>query len=225
MAILDRVLKMQEMANKLNIIIVGAGGFGREVCQWVHWTYGYDKYKIKGFLDCDSNKLKGYDIVPPIIGNDDYDIQDKDRFIIAIGNVAIKKKVVEKLKKRGAQFIRLVHPTAIVSYNSHLGDGVVICPYSVVTDSVEIGDFAMLNIYSSCGHDSKVGKYSIMSPYATLNGGAELKDEVFMGTRATVVGSKTIEKESIIGAHSLALHDVPEKTKVLGVSTEDAKNG
>ena len=34
-----------------NIIIVGAGGFGREVYLWTKDSFPDDKYKIKGFLD------------------------------------------------------------------------------------------------------------------------------------------------------------------------------
>ena len=202
-----------------NIIIVGAGGFGREVYQWCQDSFDKSEYKIKGFLSKDKNELDNFKIDAPIIGHeDDYEIQSDDRFLIAIGNVDIKKKVVESLKKKGAKFLSLTHPTAIVSPNSKVGEGVIICPYSILTDSVEIGDFVMLNVYVYCGHDSKVGKYSILSPYATLNGYATLGDEVFVATHSTITSSKNVGKKSIIGANSLVLHDVPEGSKVIGVS-------
>ncbi len=202
-----------------NIIIVGAGGFGREVYQWSLAAFDKNEYKIKGFLARDASELDGFAINAPIIGHeDDYEIQENDRFIIAIGNIAIKKRVVENLKKKGAQFLTLIHPTALIFSNSKVGEGVVICPYVILTDSVEIDDFVMLNVYVYCGHDSKVGKYSILSPYSTLNGGAILDDEVFIATHSTITGSRNVGKGSIIGANSLVLHDVPEGSKVIGVS-------
>lgn len=200
-----------------NIIIVGAGGFGREVYQWCLFDQG--GHTVKGFLAQNQNELNGFDIDAEILGHEkDYIIQENDRFIMAIGNVNIKEKVAKELKSKGAEFLTLIHPTAIISENSTIGEGVVICPHVIVTDSVSIDDFAMLNIYSSCGHDAKVGAYCILSPYATLNGGAVLEDKVFMATHSMVAGSKRVGSGSIIGAESLVLHDVPRNTKVLGIS-------
>jgi len=203
----------------LDIIIVGAGGFGREVYQWSKDAFNQDEYRIKGFLSKDSNELDEFAIDAPILGHeDDYQIQDNDRFIIAIGNVAIKKNVVESLKSKGASFVSLIHPTAIVAPSVKIGEGVVICPYSILTDSVIIGDYVMLNVYVYCGHDSKVGKYSILSPYSTLNGYASLEDEVFLATHSVVTGYKNVGSKSVIGANSLVLHDVEGESKVLGLS-------
>lgn len=203
----------------LDIIIVGAGGFGREVYQWSKDAFGEDEYNIKGFLSKDSSELDGFLIDAPILGHeDDYQIQESDRFVIAIGNVVIKKKVVEELRKKGAKFISLIHPTALVSSSVKIGEGVVVCPYSILTDSVVIEDYAMLNVYVYCGHDSKVGKYSILSPYSTLNGFANLEDEVFLATHSVVTGYKNVGKGSVVGANSLVLHDVDAQSKVLGRS-------
>jgi sugar O-acyltransferase (sialic acid O-acetyltransferase NeuD family) len=202
-----------------NIIIIGAGGFGREVYQWSLAAFDKGQYKIKGFLSKNKEDLEGFDIPAGIIGDEDsYKIQENDRFILGIGSIAIRKKVVSALQNKGAEFIRLVHPTAIVSRNSVIGEGVVICPYSIVTDSVVIGDFSMLNIYSSCGHDAKLGMHCVLSPYATLNGGAVLGDGVFMATHTVVTGSKTVGDGCVIGANSIVLHNIPDNSKVIGVS-------
>lgn len=202
-----------------NIIIVGAGGCGREVYQWSLVAFNKVSYQIKGFLANDEYELDKYLIDAPILGHEDeYDIQKNDRFIIAIGNVSIKKEVVGKLKDRGAIFLTLLHPTAIISANTKIGEGVVICPYVILADSVEIGDFSMINIYASCSHEAKLGKHCILSPYATLNGGAVLDDDVFVATHATITGSKYVGKGAVIGANSLVLHDIPEYGKVIGVS-------
>lgn len=198
------------------IIIVGAGGFAREVYQWVSVLSPYEE--VKGFLSPNPKDLEGFDM-PPILGDEDtYEIQEDDKFILGIGTIPLKKKVVAKLKERGAEFMSFVHPMATVSRNSKIGEGVVVCPYATVTESVTIGDFAMLNIYSSAGHDAKIGDNCILSPYATLNGFAVLENDVFMATHTVVTGSKRVGKGSIIGANSVVLHDVPENSKVIGVS-------
>ena len=159
----------------VNVIIVGAGGFGREVYLWAKSTLSTKKFTIKGFLDDDPGQLVGFERKVGILGGIHkkkhiYSIKKHDRFLLAMGSVAHKKKAISRLKKRGAQFLTLIHPTAIIAETAKIGEGVIICPFVTVTDHVIIEDFAMLNFYASCGHDSKVGKYAILSPYATVNG-------------------------------------------------------
>jgi len=202
-----------------NIIIIGAGGFGREVYQWSLDAFDMNTYTIKGFLSKTQNDLDGFDIPVPILGGEDnYNIEQDDVFIIAIGNVEIKRKVIEKLKAKNAVFLTLIHPTAIISSNSQIGEGVVICPYCIVTDNVKIGNYSKLNVYTYCGHDSEVGDHCVLSPYTTLNGGAKLGDGVFAATRSTITAEKLVGDNCIIGAHSIVLHDVADGTKVIGVS-------
>jgi len=203
---------------RYNIIIVGAGGFGREVYLWAKDSFNFSKYKIKGFLSNNRNDLDNFDIKVRIIGDPDYyEIKENDRFIFAIGDIDTKKRMVTNLKKKGAKFLTLVHPTAIVADTTKIGEGVIICPFCLVSDSVILNDFVMMNTYSSCGHDARVGKYCILSPYATLNGFVILEDEVFLGTHATVISHKKVGYRSKISANSVVMRDVPPNKMVFGV--------
>ena len=201
-----------------NIIIVGAGGFAREVYYWANDTFSKENYRIKGFLSYNQEDLNGFNIDVGIIGNDDnYKIKENDRFIIAIGDIDIKKGAVNKLKKRGARFISLIHPTAKIIPTAKIGEGVVICPFCLVSDNVQLGDFVMMNAYANCGHDAEVGKYSILSPSVALNGFVKLEDEVFVGTHATVISYKKVGFQSKISANSVVMRDVAPNKIVFGV--------
>ena len=201
-----------------DIIIIGAGGFGREVYLWAKDSFPKDQYKITGFLDDNPRILDNYDMDVGIIGDlDGYEIKKQDRFVFAIGNIEIKKRLITKLKNKGAKFLTLIHPTAIVVDTARIGKGVVICPFCLVSDNVLLEDFVMLNIYSSCGHDAKVGSYCILSPHATLNGFVILEDEVFLGTHTTVTPFKRVGYKSKISANSVVMRDVPANKIVFGV--------
>ena len=203
---------------KYNIIIVGAGGFGREVYLWAKDSFDFTKYQIKGFLSKNKSDLDNFDIKVRIIGDPDYyEIKENDRFLFAIGDIDVKKHLVTKLKEKGAKFLTLIHPTAIVANTAKIGQGVIICPFVTVSDNVQLGDFVMMNIYSSCGHDAKVGKYCILSPYATLNGFVVLEDEVFLGTHATVIAHKKVGYQSKVSANSVVMRDVQPNKIVFGV--------
>lgn len=202
----------------LNIIIIGAGGFGREVFNWARASFDPGKYMIKGFLSISASDLDGFDMEVGILGSEDnYLVEVNDRFIFAIGDISKKKLIIDKMKGQGAQFLTMIHPSAIVADTATIGEGVVICPFATVSDRCLVNDFTMMNFYSSCGHDSQIGKYCILSPYATVNGFSILDDEVFMGTHSTVTERKKIGCQTRISANSVAMYDVPPRSFVYGV--------
>ncbi len=205
-----------------DIVIVGAGGFGREVLHWAHALLESDDYRFKGFIDDNLEGIQfpedGLNILGTIhSGQNQYHITGSERFVYAIGNIDNKRSIITSLKQRGARFLTLIHPTAVVAASAKLGEGVVVCPFALIGPQAQIADFAMLNCYASCAHDARIGKYAILSPYATINGFVELADEVFLGTHATVVARLKIGYRTKINANSVAMTHVPPRSVVVGV--------
>lgn len=201
-----------------NIIIVGAGGFGREVYLWAKDSFSKDQYRIKGFLDDNPKILNNYNMDIGIIGDlDGYGIKKQDRFVFAIGDIDVKKHLATKLKEKGAKFLTLIHPTAIVVDTAKIGEGAIICPFCLVSDNVRLDDFVMMNAYSSCGHDARIGKYCILSSYTAIAGFAVLEDEVFLGLHATIIPGKRVGYKSKVSANSVVMRDIPPNKMVFGV--------
>lgn len=204
-----------------NFIIVGAGGFAREVFHWLEDWIAFDdsrrsEYQIKGFLSLDKNELDDFQMPVGILGDENsYDHGPDDLFVMGIGQTAAKRKVANRLIDKNVEFFTLIHPTAIVCSTSKIGKGVVICPFCSVSSHIQIGDFAMLNCHTAIGHDCVIGDFCVLSGFANMNGFAKLEDEVFLGTRATIVASKTVGFQSRVSAHALVVSNVPERTTVL----------
>ena len=98
------------------LIIVGAGGLGREVYTWTeaHPDCGC-LWEIAGFLDDNPAALDRFDYPVGILAAVvDYAPQPNDLFLCAIGSPSIKRRVCGKLLGSGAEFISLVHPTAVI---------------------------------------------------------------------------------------------------------------
>jgi sugar O-acyltransferase (sialic acid O-acetyltransferase NeuD family) len=202
----------------LDIVIVGAGGFGREVYRWAKDSFPGTQYRVKGFLSSRPEDLDGFGFEEKILGDDvSYAVQENDRFVFAIGSIEAKKRSVQRMKARNIKCVNLIHPSAVVASSACLGEGVIVCPFALVSDHVVLGDFVMMNFYSSCGHDTKVGKYGMFSPYATANGFVTMDDEVFLGTHATVTGYRKVGVGAKISANSVAMDDVPAGGFVFGV--------
>jgi hypothetical protein len=130
------------------LLIAGAGGFGREALAWaLACPSNRTEWRVGGFLDANPSALEGFDIDFPLVGApESYEPREDDVFICAIGDPATKLRVALDLKSRGARFVNVIHPTAIIGPNSRMGTGCILCPNCMVTTNVVLGDFVTLNL-------------------------------------------------------------------------------
>lgn len=201
-----------------NLVIIGAGGCGREVLQWAKDINKVEnRWNIKGFLDDDINALDGKECNIMVLSKiDDYVIEQEDEFICCIGNSNIRKMVVEKLKARNAVFTVLIHPNAVIADNCTLGEGVIIYPYALISDNAIIGDGCIINMHSSVAHDSVLGEYCTISAHCDITGMCKLGNRVFMGSASHVIPGSKIGDDVYICAGSTVMTRVRNGMKVLG---------
>jgi len=204
----------------MDVIVVGASGFGRELLQYVH-----DALKdtpgvhTKGFLDDDAARLDSVGKVMGvgIVGDTrTYSIQEDDRFIISLGDPGLRRVLAERLARRGARFVSIVHPTAYVAPTARIGDGCIIGPFVTVGSYVRLENHALLNLYSAAGHDAHIGAFCVFSPFSIANGGSRLGDGVFLGTHAAITPNVRVGAGSKIAAGAVVYRDVPEQALATG---------
>lgn len=200
------------------IFIVGAGGFGREVLQWLRDASPAVLPRVAGFLSADPGRLDRHACDLPIIADPDrFEPGDGDGLLLAIGIPQVRRRVAESLRARGGVFLTLVHPTAVVAATATIGPGSIVCPYAVVSDAVRVGECVLVNYHASLGHDASAGDYAVLSPYAAVGGGARIDADVFLGMHASVGPGRRIGPRSKVAANSCALSDVPADAIAFGV--------
>jgi sugar O-acyltransferase (sialic acid O-acetyltransferase NeuD family) len=200
------------------ILIVGAGGFGREVLQWARDAWPDQASLIGGFLSDDLQRLNGFSTGVGILsGVGSYEPIAGDYLLLGIGVPYSRRRVAEQLLARDARFLTLVHPRAIVAPTASIGLGSIICPFAIVSDSAVLGRFVLANYHASFGHDASAGKYAVLSPYATLGGGARVEDEVFLGLHASVGPGIAVGPRSKVSANSCVLSATAADSLVYGV--------
>jgi sugar O-acyltransferase (sialic acid O-acetyltransferase NeuD family) len=205
------------------ILIVGAGGFGREVAEWARQAWPDQAGLVAGMLSEDAEALAGTGCPLPIVGRpSDFEPTAGDGLLLGIGIPRVRRRVAETLLARGGRFLTLVHPTAVIAATAQVGMGTVICPHAVVSVNTRVGHFALLNYHTSLGHDATVGDYSVLSPYATLGGSAAIGADVFLSLHATVGPRITVGDRVVISANSCALSPVPADSLVYGVPGRSA---
>ncbi|HTQ40746.1 MAG TPA: acetyltransferase [Pirellulales bacterium] len=201
-----------------DLIVVGAGGFAREIRQFIPQCFPAGSVRLKGFLSHNPRDLERFKIPEPVLAAPEkYTPEKNDRFLLGIGDIDHRRRVTEELTARGAIFLSLIHPTAYVDASAKLGEGCVIYPFVTIMNEAKLANFVAMNIYASAGHDTQIGQFCNLSPYATMNGFSILEEEVFLGTHATVQASNRVGRGSKVSANSVVTQNVGPETLVFGV--------
>jgi len=201
-----------------NLIIIGAGGMGREIFNLAKLCKGFNtEFKVKGFLDDNKDALLGFDKYPPIIDSiKHYTTEANDVFICSIGNVVQKKRNIQIILDKGGEFFNLIHPDASIGQNVKIGVGCVVLKNSLIGVDCIIDDYVLIQASTIIGHDVKIGKYSRVDCHVVCVGGTELKDEVTVHSCAVINDRVIVEKGATVGALSFVIRKVKENTTVYG---------
>ncbi len=204
-----------------DLILIGAGGCGREVLQWVNDINAAEKrWNIKGFLNDYpefDEELREKKCQIPVIGKiNDYVIEPNDEFACCIGDAVGRKKIFESYKAKGATFATIIHPSAVIAQSCDLGEGVIIYPLSLISANAIIGDGCMINMHTSIAHDVRIGKFSTISAHCDITGRCILGENVFMGTSSHIVPRTKIGDNVYICAGATVMTRVLSNRKVMG---------
>jgi sugar O-acyltransferase (sialic acid O-acetyltransferase NeuD family) len=201
-----------------SIVLVGAGGLGREVLNYVLETIRPSPHlRVKGFLDDDPGASGPDRCEFPILGSIlDYPIDPQDRFVMTIGDCVTRAELTRKMEARGARFLTIIHPTAYVAANATVGNGCIVGPFCGIGSEAQVGDHVLLTWYSSLAHDSVCGSFAVLSPYSTANGSATLEEGVFLGTHAVIHPKVRVGAWSKVASGSVVYRDVPPNRMAMG---------
>ena len=199
-------------------IIVGAGGFGRELLQWCKDVQKVKKeWDIAGFIDDNMAALDGYKCDFKILGQIDYWKPTKNQvFVLAIAEPKIKEQIAVKLEAQGAEFVSIIHPDAQVGDFNRLGKGLVLYPNARITVNATIGDFVTVLDNTSIGHDVNIGDYTTISASCGINGHVQIGRSCYFGCNASTIPGIKIGDECHIGVGSIVVNNIKSGMHVFG---------
>lgn len=207
------------------LVIIGAGGFGREVLDVVeainfdYSTTGETAFEVLGFLDDgdpDTDLLKSYGVEH--IGTVDHlaELPEDVGYVIAVGDPGVRRQIDERIEGRTSPV--LVHPRAVLGQRDiELGPGTIVCANSCLTTNIRTGRHVHVNLSCTIGHDCRLGDYVTLSPLVAVSGGVTIKDSAFVGTGVSVNPGVTIGRGSVIGTNAAVIRDVRDGWTMLGV--------
>jgi len=202
-----------------NLVIIGAGGYGREVLNLViHCNESTKQFSIKGFIDDNITALDNFQGYPPILSTiKNYKIEKDDVFVCAIGNIQLKKELCSHILQLGGNFITLIHPSTRINQNTKIGNGVLVFMNSNISNDCIIDDFVTIQGFVGLGHDTIIGKWSHINTFTFTGGGVIIGDEVLLNTRSTILPKVKICSNAVVGACSLVVRNIKEPITVFGV--------
>ena len=190
----------------MDILILGAGGHGRAVCEAARDA----GFAPRGFLDARAPLPDMLGL--PVLG--DEATHDGEPLLIALGGNALRLSAAARL---ACAWPVLLHPSAIRAASAEIGEGAVIMPRVVLGALTRIGRLALINTGAIIEHDVVVAEGAHVAPGAVLCGGVTLGARATVGAGAVIAPNITIGADAVVGAGAAVMADVPPGAVVVGV--------
>ena len=158
---------------KTRLLVVGAGGHGRSVAETAELS---GQFEVVGFLE-DSlpagETVLGVPVLGPVASMADYRAA-ADQAIVAIGNNAVREKLVQQFAAAGFVFATVIHPQAFVSPSAVLGAGSAVMACAIVGTEARLGVGSIVNCGAVVDHHATVEDYGHLGVNASMAGGTVL---------------------------------------------------
>lgn len=186
------------------VVILGAGGHAHVIADIV----SANGDKVLAYLD-DNKKLqdRSGDI-------SDY-INYKDAlFVIGIGSATVRERLATDLH---VNWYTAIHPSAVISNSSLIGDGTVVMPNAVINARAKIGVHCIVNTGTVIEHDNEIADFAHVSVGAKLGGMVVVGKKTWIGIGATIKNNVSICANCMIGAGAVVVHDILESGTYAGI--------
>ncbi|GAA3928639.1 acetyltransferase [Hymenobacter algoricola] len=209
------------------LVIVGAGGLGREVRVLVQQLNDHHPtWNLLGFYD----DVRPAAALPlPYLGSiaELNATPEAVAVAVAVGNSHSRTTVVARLTSPHLSFPSLIHPSvAQAPYQQlHISEGCIITQGCILTTDIQLGRHVLLNLGCTIGHDAVLEDFCSLMPHANVGGEAHLESMVYLGTNATVINQVRVGARTIVGAGAVAVRDLPPDCTAVGVPARVIKNG
>lgn len=207
------------MEKNKKILLIGGGGHCKSVLDSLLKANLYDEIAIIDRKENIGKKIFGVDIIG--CDNDLSELYKKGykyAFITigSIGNPSIRIRLSNLIKKIGFQTPNIVDPTATLSENVHLSEGIYIGKNSIINAGSLIERFAIINTGSIVEHDCIIGEFSHVSPGCVLCGGVQVSRGSHIGAGSVIKQQVKIGLNTLIGMGSVVLEDIAEGVLAYG---------
>lgn len=208
-----------------NIVVVGAGGFGREtldVIEAINAAAPEAVWNIVGVVDdgpADVQRERLRDRGVALLGGLEQfrELAPTSRFVVGIGSPQVRARIVSQVEAWGGRAATLVHPAAVVGSQGQIGRGTVVCGGAQVSTNVTLGEHVHVNPGAIIGHDATLRQYVSVNPGAIVSGEVMIGPETLIGAGAVVLQNLSVGEGVVVGASACVTKSVAASQTVAGV--------
>lgn len=144
-------------------------------------------------------------------------------FFVGIGNAKIREKIQRAIEAVGCNVVTLIHPSAVVAYDAHIGRGTVVMAGAVIESGTVIGQGCIINTSASVGSDNEIDDYTHISVGSTIGNKVCVESKSWVGIGAKVSDEVKICSVAVIGARTNVTEDIIEDGIYVGVPAKRIK--
>lgn len=207
------------------LVVVGAGGFGREaldVVVSINAAGSRPRFDLLGVLDdspspTDLARLMARGI--PHLGTIDAWLKKGQRidYLIAVGHPPTRRSLAQRFAAAELRAAIAIHPHCVLGTASSVAPGSILCSGVQVSTNVRIGAHVHLNPNATIGHDTVIADYVSINPAATVSGECVLEEGALLGAGGVVLQGLTVGSDAVVGASACVVRNVSPGTRVRGV--------
>lgn len=205
-----------------DLVLIGAGGFGRETAQAVlALNAAGAAWRLLGYLDDDPARHGLVIDGTTVLGGTDLIADLPDASIVVCtgrpGNYVSRFRIVTGLGLPPERYATIVHPSAAVSPSSSVGPGSVLLAQVTLTAAVTVGAHVAVMPHVTLTHDDVVADFATIASGVCLGGGVRVERCAYLGAGALVGENRTVGALSLVGMGAVVTHDVPAQEVWAGV--------
>lgn len=199
------------------LIILGAGQQGRNCKRLAP----LNNYEAIGFVDdYIQGEIESLPVYRTIEEIPDY---RNCKYIVAVGDMEVRKVFVEKIRDLQLDCANLIDPTASIEDGAIIGKGNYIYKFVSVYASATIGDHNIINSKAVLATDAVVGNNCNICMGSNLCGDVHVGDNSYIGYNATVVSGNNVGRDAVVEAGAVVMSEVPDGAYVYGIPAKVAE--
>lgn len=150
----------------------------------------------------------------PWLGTDeDFPVEGSECFFhiavvySGIPRMQMRRGIIDAFSSRGASFLTLIAPSAIVTPNSRLSEGCAVLAGAIV-NRASIGSHAIVNTGAIVEHDCIIGSNVFIGPGVVMGGNVKIGHDTFIGLGAKIKNNVSIGHDVTVGMGAVVTRDL-----------------
>ena len=191
----------------MKLALWGAGGHGGVVLDAIRQQGLYEPVAFLEEKESSSQVPNRHLGLPVFFGRNHLGILRNNGvggMVIAIGDEKTRVSLAAAGVSAGFQLCTIVHPSAVICPDVHLGVGTVVCAGSIVQTGTQIGDNVVVNTGASVDHDCDIRDGVQLAPGVVLGGRVHIDSLSFVGIGATIINRIVVGRNCLIGAGAVS---------------------